>query len=62
MTFEEISLAFQAVSSQHKEVKAGMQALASGVKELRCTRTGNVETMAHSQSNTVVDAFGFEPT
>ena len=35
--FEEVSLAFQAVPSQHEEVKAGMQALASSVKESRCS-------------------------
>ena len=44
--FEEVSLAFQAVLLQHEEVKAGMQALASGVEELRCAHTGDVEMTA----------------
>ena len=44
--FEEVSSEFQAVSLQHEEVKVGMQALASGVKELGHAHTDDVETMA----------------
>ena len=45
MAFEEVSSALKSVLSQHEEVKAGMQALASGIEELRCARTGDVKTM-----------------
>ena len=44
--FEEVSLTFQTMSSQHEVAKARMQALASGIKELRHACTGNVEMMA----------------
>ena len=48
--FEEVSLAFCAVSSQHEVVQSGMQELATGVEELRCARAGDVETTAQVQA------------
>ena len=44
--FEEVSSAFQAMSPQHEEVKAGMQALASDIEESSHARISDVETIA----------------
>ena len=48
--FAEVSSALQGVSSQHEEVRAGMQSLASGVETLRRARVADVETTAQVQA------------
>ena len=48
--FAEVSSALQGVSSQHDEVRAGMQSLASGVETLRRARVADVETTAQVQA------------
>ena len=44
--FAEVSSVLRGVSSQHDEVRAGMQSLASGVETLRRARVVDVETTA----------------
>ena len=48
--FAEVSSALRDVSSQHDEVRAGMQSLASGVETLRRARAVDVETTAQVQA------------
>ena len=48
--FDEVSSALRTVSSKHKEVRADMQGLASGVEELRRARASDVETIAQVQA------------
>ena len=48
--FAEVSSVLRNVSSQHEEVRAGMQSLASGVETLRRARVADVETTAQVQA------------
>ena len=48
--FAEVSSALRGVSSQHEEVRLGMQELASGVEALRRARASDVETTAQVQA------------
>ena len=48
--FAEVSSALRSVSTQHEEVRAGMQSLASGVETLRRARAADVETTAQVQA------------
>ena len=48
--FAEVSSVLRGVSSQHDEVRAGMQSLASGVETLRRARVADVETTAQVQA------------
>ena len=48
--FAEVSSALRDVSTQHDEVQAGMQSLASGVETLRRARAADLETSAQVQA------------
>ena len=48
--FAEVSSVLRDVSTQHDEVQAGMQSLASGVETLRRARAADLETSAQVQA------------